>query len=102
LEPPGLTGIEGSIVFKRLFAGLRAIQIGDGETPVTPATRPAEPWRVEERGDPAPSRSGGGDRVPSRERIAIQAYQRWLSRGKPIGTDWEDWFEAERQLRPSS
>lgn len=35
---------------------------------------------------------------PSREQITIHAYHRWLGRGKPIGTDGEDWFAAERQL----
>jgi hypothetical protein len=89
-------------VFKRLFAGLRVGLIGDGETPSAPVALPAEPEPAEERGNPARSRSGGGDGSPSRERIAIQAYHRWLSRGKPIGTDWEDWFEAERQLHPTS
>jgi hypothetical protein len=89
-------------VFKRLFAGLRAIHNEDGRTPPDPATLPAEPARVEEGGDPADSRSRGGDRGPSRERIATQAYYRWLSRGKPIGTDREDWFEAERQFRPTA
>jgi hypothetical protein len=89
-------------VFKRLFAGLRAGLIGDGRTPSDPAMLPAEPTRVEEAVDPADSRSRAGDRSPSRERIAINAYYRWLSRGKPIGTDLEDWFEAERQLRPTA
>jgi hypothetical protein len=40
----------------------------------------------------------GEDRRPSREQVALDAYHRWLSRGKPVGTDWEDWFAAERQL----
>jgi len=26
------------------------------------------------------------------------AYQLWLQRGCPIGSDQEDWYEAERQL----
>jgi len=31
--------------------------------------------------------------------IAPLAYGLWLARGRPEGTDREDWFEAERQLR---
>jgi Protein of unknown function (DUF2934) len=45
-----------------------------------------------------PPRSAAMARSPSREQIAIDAYHRWLARGEPIGTDWEDWFEAEREL----
>jgi hypothetical protein len=86
-------------VFKRLFAVLRATLTGKYETPQTHAMSPAEPRRVEECVVPRYSSPRGSDRRPSRERIAVHAYHRWLSRGKPIGTDWEDWFEAERQLR---
>jgi len=35
----------------------------------------------------------------SQEQVAILAYEIWLSRGQPEGTDQEDWFEAEGQLR---
>ena len=49
------------------------------------------------KGETPPS-SVGRDWSPSREQIAIDAYHRWLARGEPIGTDWEDWFEAEREL----
>jgi hypothetical protein len=31
--------------------------------------------------------------------VAPLAYSIWLARGRPEGTDREDWFEAERQLR---
>jgi hypothetical protein len=31
--------------------------------------------------------------------VASRAYAIWLGRGRPEGTDREDWFEAERQLR---
>jgi hypothetical protein len=33
------------------------------------------------------------------EQIATRAYRLWESQGKPAGTDWENWFEAERQLQ---
>ena len=37
------------------------------------------------------------DHVDEKE-IAILAYQLWLERGCPIGSDQEDWFRAERKL----
>lgn len=38
------------------------------------------------------------DALPDGE-IAPVAYGLWLARGRPHGTDREDWFEAERRLR---
>src|SRR5437868_4109427 len=37
--------------------------------------------------------------APTHEQIAERAYQIWLIRGMPAGTDAENWFEAEKQLR---
>ena len=34
-----------------------------------------------------------------RRLIEALAYQNWLERGCPIGSDQEDWFQAEAQLR---
>ena len=31
--------------------------------------------------------------------VEALAYQLWLQRNCPIGSDQEDWFEAEEQLR---
>jgi hypothetical protein len=31
--------------------------------------------------------------------IAVLAYQLWESRGRPLWSDQEDWFNAERQLK---
>jgi hypothetical protein len=36
---------------------------------------------------------------PSHEEIALRAYQLWEERGKPYGSDEEDWHLAERQLQ---
>ena len=38
-------------------------------------------------------------RDPSFEEIAEAAYHRYLKRGGGHGTDYEDWLEAERDLR---
>ena len=37
--------------------------------------------------------------MPTPEQIAVRAYENWEARGKPAGTDREDWFEADRQLQ---
>ena len=37
--------------------------------------------------------------LPSYEEIAEAAYHRYLSRGGNHGQDFEDWLEAERELR---
>src|SRR5262245_13383841 len=37
--------------------------------------------------------------APSHEEIAARAYELWGGRGRTDGGDWQDWFEAERQLR---
>ena len=33
-----------------------------------------------------------------REKIATRAYEKWVKRGKPSGTDMQDWMEAEAEL----
>jgi len=45
------------------------------------------------------STNGGARRDPSHEEIAEAAYQRFLSRGGGHGSDFDDWLEAERELR---
>jgi DUF2934 family protein len=61
-----------------------------------------------EAGDDAPleamssdstSRSMGSE--PSEADIRLRAYHRYLERGSRHGTDFEDWLEAERELKIS-
>jgi hypothetical protein len=33
------------------------------------------------------------------EKIAMRAYEKWVKRGRPHGTDLQDWVEAEAELR---
>jgi hypothetical protein len=33
------------------------------------------------------------------EKIAMRAYEKWCKRGRPQGTDKQDWSEAEAELR---
>jgi hypothetical protein len=46
-----------------------------------------------------PHSPAAGGASPPNERIAVRAYQLWEAQGKPVGTDRENWFEAERLLR---
>lgn len=32
------------------------------------------------------------------ERIAVRAYEKWMSRGCPIGDGQEDWFAARAEI----
>lgn len=38
---------------------------------------------------------------PSEDEIRIRAYHRYLARGGSHGTEFDDWLEAERDLRQS-
>ena len=40
-----------------------------------------------------------GAPTPSHDRIAVRAYEIYLSRGGSPGRELEDWLEAERQLQ---
>lgn len=35
----------------------------------------------------------------SAEEIACRAYQLWMEKGRPIGNDIQDWFQAENELK---
>ena len=72
------------------------------ETPSAPAARETEPLSVEASGVPASFRLRREYQSPSSEQIAIRAYHLWLTRGQPVGTDRDDWLEAERQLAASA
>ena len=52
-----------------------------------------------EAGDDAPLESMSMGSEPSKEDIRLRAYQRFLERGGGHGMDFEDWLEAERELK---
>jgi hypothetical protein len=33
------------------------------------------------------------------EKIAMRAYEKWIKRGRPQGTEMQDWLEAEMELK---
>ena len=74
---------------------------GENEILPTPAARSTKPKPVEAGGVPASLRPRERP-SPSSEAIAFHAYYLWLARGQPVGTDWDDWLEAERQLAASA
>jgi hypothetical protein len=49
------------------------------------------------RGPPLESMSMGSE--PSEDDIRMRAYHRFLERGGAPGNDFEDWLEAERDLK---
>ena len=79
--------------------------------PDNPSTTPATPRRRSPRKADAGVLDSAADMAigpvpssssvygPSYEEIAEAAYQRYLSRGGEHGQDWDDWLEAERELR---
>ena len=83
--PPGRAEIEATIA--------------DLEGQIAGSTKPKP---VEAGGVPASLRPRGEGRSPSSEQIAIHAYHLWLAQGRPVGTDWDDWLEAERRLAASA
>jgi hypothetical protein len=52
-----------------------------------------------EAGDDAPLESMSMGSSPSEEDIRMRAYHRFLERGGGSGNDFEDWLEAERELK---
>lgn len=79
--------------FAKKARGRRARSGADGAVrsnviQAEPAGRPRAVFVDAERSDAIPD-----------EEIALVAYGLWLARGRPEGTDREDWSEAERRLR---
>jgi hypothetical protein len=62
----------------------RAMKIDPGKSTPSPTGNLVEPGTVENVNESA---------------IAALAYQLWQQRGCPIGSDHEDWFRAENELR---
>ena len=46
----------------------------------------------------SPQQQSSTTNVP-REKIAMRAYEKWCKRGRPNGTDRQDWVEAENELK---
>ncbi len=66
------------------------------KNPAPPSKSSGVEKKAHEKADPAVGRDG---EAPNHDRVALLAYEIWLSRGRPHGADQDDWFEAERRLR---
>jgi len=66
-----------------------------------PAAAPAEPKpkRVRARATPAAARETASEDGPSLDDIRLRAYERYLERGGNHGQHFDDWLEAEKELR---
>jgi hypothetical protein len=82
------------------------------KTPKTPKTSNYSGTYASEQAsaDQASDIGGSGDdgtrndsmgSEPSEEEIRMRAYRRYLERGGSDGLDFEDWLEAERELKTS-
>jgi hypothetical protein len=71
----------------------------DRETPNHPVATPAAaPTATSDSPSPVASLA----RVPTHDEIARRAYQIYEERGGEHGRDWDDWLQAERELRQAA
>lgn len=78
-----------------------ATTTGKKSTAPEPAKQPAV-RRVptqDEREKIRPSAEQMSERKLSREEVERRAYELWLARGAPHGSDQADWLQAERELK---
>jgi hypothetical protein len=77
----------------------RTTRSANPKPPKDPAAGDA-PARVKPASDRATDkRAGGKERAPSDDEIRMRAYHRYLERGASGGLEFDDWLEAERELR---
>lgn len=73
-------------------------RIGKGQTPESGTTAQAgKPAATAVSVATAPRRAPESAPI-THEQIAVRAHALWEADGRPHGTDWEHWFEAQRQL----
>jgi len=68
------------------------------------ATRPPRTRRAKAAADALPSETlgaapGSEGQEPTEDDIRQRAYERYLQRGGGHGMDFQDWLEAEREVR---
>jgi hypothetical protein len=89
---------------KRTESGMREAQpatVTDKKPPVGAGggARVATAPNPSTRQASAPVRGNKTSAGLTPEQIAARAYQLWEKRGKPQGTELDDWLQAERELR---
>jgi len=69
-------------------------------TTTPPRKRTTKKKNIDASDSPKPNGSSAPpDLDPSEEEIRLRAYHRYLERGGGHGADFEDWLEAERDLK---
>ena len=48
---------------------------------------------------PSTTSPGANATMVPTDKIAMRAYEKWCKRGRPPGSDKQDWYEAEAELR---
>jgi hypothetical protein len=76
----------------------------DAAGAITTAVSPSEALSAPPPLNEAPASNGATATVsmssePSEEDIRLRAYHKFLHRGRDAGSDWDDWFGAEKELR---
>jgi hypothetical protein len=66
-----------------------------------PATSPAPRKRTSTKKPNGDASAPVAGRGPSAEDIRVRAYHRYLERGANDGADFDDWVEAEKDLKSS-
>ena len=64
-----------------------------------PATSTGSTAAPRKRTTTTPKKKANGAPAPSEEDIRLRAYHRYLERGGGQGTDFDDWLEAEKDLK---
>jgi hypothetical protein len=63
-------------------------------------SKSATPNRTTAPSTPAPAATKpDADGALCHEKVAMRAYEKWCKRGRPCGTEMQDWLEAESELR---
>jgi len=63
--------------------------------PGTNSTAPTVAPSIAKSATPAPAPR---KTPPTHEQVAKRAYEIWISKGRPVGRDVENWKQAEREL----
>jgi hypothetical protein len=71
----------------------------EGERMPTPRRRRKDPEVAAIANDASRRPVESVTRAPSHDAIARRAYELYRQRGSEHGRDWDDWLQAERELR---
>jgi len=73
--------------------------VAEAARPKTKRSQMMTPDELVETADDSAATQGSTPETPSEDDIRHRAYQRYLQRGGGHGLDFDDWLEAERELK---